>query len=409
MEFQRWVDGVRQEALARGISSQTLDAALAALQPLPEVIELDQRQPEFADTFLRYLDRRVTPERVDQGRELLKKHRKLLARMQKRYGIPPWVLVAFWGLETNYGSLLGTFPVPAALATLAFDPRRSEFYRAQLFDALTLLQAEQIPPQEMRGSWAGAMGQMQFMPSTYLAHAVDADRDGRRDLWNSLPDAFASAANYLRRIGWHPGETWGREVRLPEGFDWGLARPDVQMPVNKWAAMGVMRADGKPLPHSSQSASVLLPQGHKGPAFLVYRNFQAILEWNRSVSYALAVGHLSDRLHGGPALLLGREAEHTRLTREQLMDMQARLNALGYDAGEADGRIGMRSRAAIRLYQRVHGLPEDGYASPELVEWVRASWLPTGSTQPSRIVQTVQSARAPGAGNPIHDPPQRLQ
>lgn len=371
-DFAAWLEGVRKEALDRGISPGTLDRALTDLQPIPRVIELDQRQPEFVDAFLDYLDRRVTPARIEEGRRQLQQQQALLAEIQRRYGIPPHILVALWGLETNYGGYLGDYPVPAALATLAFDTRRSQFFREQLFDALAILEAGHITPEAMKGSWAGAMGQLQFMPSTFIAYAVDADGDGRKDLWRSLPDAFASAANYLRRLGWRSDEIWGREVRLPERFDWDLARPSVTRPVSAWSAMGVRQADGSPLPRSELPGAILLPQGHKGPAFLVYPNFNLIMNWNRSLNYALAVGHLSDRLRGLPELRHGQAARHERVTRQQVVDLQRQLDALGFEPGEPDGVIGARTRAALKAFQRSVGLPQDGYPSPEVMARVRA-------------------------------------
>jgi membrane-bound lytic murein transglycosylase B len=371
-DFAAWLEGVRKEALERGISPATLDRVLTGLQPIPRVIELDQRQPEFVDTFLDYLDRRVTPTRIEEGRRQLQQQHALLAEIQRRYGIPPHILVALWGLETNYGSHLGDYPVPAALATLAFDARRSQFFRAQLFDALAILEAGHVTPEAMKGSWAGAMGHLQFMPSTFIGYAVDADGDGRKDLWHSLPDAFASAANYLKRLGWRSDEIWGREVRLPEGFDWELARLNLTKPVNAWSALGVRQADGSPLPRSELTGAIIVPQGHKGPAFLVYPNFNLIMNWNRSLSYALAVGHLSDRLRGLPELRLGQAARHERVTRQQVVDLQRQLEALGFAPGEADGVIGARTRMAIKAFQRSVGLPQDGYPSPEVMARVRA-------------------------------------
>lgn len=371
-EFTAWLEGVRQEALARGISPATLDRVLTGLKPIPNVIELDQRQPEFVDAFLDYLDRRVTPARIDEGRRQLEQQRALLAEIQRRYGIPPHILVALWGLETNYGGHLGDYPVPATLATLAFEPRRSQFFREQLFDALAILEAGHITPEAMMGSWAGAMGHLQFMPSTFIGYAVDADGDGRKDLWRSLPDAFASAANYLRRLGWRSDQIWGLEVRLPEGFDWELARLDLTKPVDAWSAMGVRQADGSPLPRSELAGTIVVPQCHKGPVFLVYPNFNLIMNWNRSLSYALAVGHLADRLRGLPELRLGQAARHERLTRQQVIDLQRQLEALGFEPGKADGIIGARTRTALKAFQRSVGLPQDGYPSPEVMARVRA-------------------------------------
>lgn len=394
-DFQTWLAALRQEVIARGIRAETFDRALAGVQPDPRVIELDRRQPEFIEPFLDYIERRVTAQRVEEGRRLLNEHRKLLASVERRYGIPPHVLVALWGLETNYGGFLGDFAVPAALATLAYEPRRSQFFRAQLLDALAILDEGHVDVAAMKGSWAGAMGHMQFMPSTFRAYAVDADGDGRKDLWGSLPDAFASAANYMSRLGWQANELWGREVRLPENFDWEQARLNLTRPVSAWAAMGVTQAEGSPLPNSNLQGAIVLPQGYKGPAFLVYGNFNIIMNWNRSVSYALAVGLLSDRLRGLPGLRNGQAARHPRLSRQQIVELQRQLDALGFEPGEADGIPGGRTRAAIKAFQRQAGLPVDGYASPELIARVEAQARSRGLISAAQAPLASDSANAP--------------
>lgn len=362
-DFASWLEDFRKDALARGISPTTLDAALGNVEPLARVLELDQRQPEFVDTFLNYLERRVNARRITQGQEKLREHRALLDEVQRVYGVPPAILVAFWGLETNYGGFMGDMPTPAALATLAWDARRSTFFRGELLQALRIIDQGHIAAADMKGSWAGAMGQMQFMPSTFLAYAVDGEGDGRKDIWRSLPDAFHSGGNYLRRAGWRAGELWGREVRLPARFDYAQARLDVKRPVRVWAARGVTLPDGSPLPDSDQPGAILLPQGHAGPAFLVYRNFEVIMAWNRSINYALSVGHLADRLQGLPALSRGAGLDNNRLSSEQIARMQAILAVRGFDVGDADGVPGPRTRAAIRAYQEASGLPADGHAS----------------------------------------------
>jgi membrane-bound lytic murein transglycosylase B len=370
-EFASWRVQLRADALSRGISAATFDQALADFQPIQRVIELDQRQPEFVDTFWNYLDRRVEGRRLTLGKEHLDAQRQLLRDVQARYGIPPALLIAFWGLETNYGGTTGNFPAPIALATLAYDHRRAAFFRNELLNALSILEQGHIPIADMKGSWAGAMGQMQFMPSTFLGYAVDGDGDGRKDIWRSLPDAFHSAANYLQRSGWQANEIWGREVMLPAGFDYAVARLDIKRPLREWSALGVRQADGKPLPQAAMSGAILLPQGHLGPAFLVYRNFDVIMQWNRSINYALSVGHLADRLKGGSAFKLGRDADNRRLTRDQLMEIQSRLGQLGFEPGNIDGIPGSKTRIAIRAYQKAAGLPADGHASASLLEFMQ--------------------------------------
>jgi membrane-bound lytic murein transglycosylase B len=379
-EFEAWLTQLRQDARQKGISDQTFDQALSEFQPIPRVIELDQRQPEFVDTFWNYLDRRVENRRVAQGKEQLRAQAKLLRSVQSKYGIPASVLVSFWGLETNYGGTTGNFPVPLALATLAYDNRRSAFFRRELLNALTILEQGHISLGDMNGSWAGAMGQMQFMPSTFLHYAVDGDGNGRKDIWRSLPDAFHSGANYLKKIGWRSNEIWGRAVLLPEGFDFDSARLEIKRPLREWAELGVRKADGKPLPRTKQIGAIVVPQGHDGPAFLVYRNFDVIMEWNRSINYALAVGHLADRITGAPALTLGRNVDNQRLTRDQLMEIQHQLNQLGFDPGNIDGIPGSKTRLAIRAYQKAAGLPPDGHASASLLEFMKKE---SSSTAPS--------------------------
>jgi len=365
--FADWLDGFKREALSSGISQATIDAALSNVAFMPRVIELDQRQPEFVDTFLNYLERRVSPRRIEQGLEKLHEQRPLLEEVQQ-HGVPADILVAFWGLETNYGGFTGNLPTLGALATLAFDHRRAAFFRGELLNALRIIEQGHIPAADMRGSWAGAMGQMQFMPSTFLAYAVDGDGDGRKDIWRSLPDAFHSAGHYLRRAGWRPEERWGHEVRLPAGFDFSQARLDLKRPAREWAARGVRLPDGSPVPEETLRGAIILPQGHAGPAFLVYRNFEVIMAWNRSINYALSVGHLADRLRGLPALAQGGAADNRRLSREQIARMQSVLAERGFDPGDADGVPGPRTRAAIRAFQDALGLPADGHASLALYE-----------------------------------------
>ncbi|KPK38834.1 MAG: hypothetical protein AMJ69_07355 [Gammaproteobacteria bacterium SG8_47] len=370
--FAQWLASLRTEAVQQGISPATLDAALASLTPIERVIELDRHQPEFTQTFWSYLERRVTEDRIARGREMLREHRGLLDAVQRKYGVPPRYLVAFWGLETNFGDYLGSFSVIGALATLAYDERRSQFFRAQLLDALHVVDEGHIELSEMNGSWAGAMGHLQFIPSTFRRYAVDASGDGRADVWHSLPDVFESGANYLKKLGWQPGALWGREVRLPQDFDWSLAGPDVKKSVSEWDALGVTKAYGAKLPKSDTLGAIVLPQGHRGPAFLVYDNFEVIMRWNRSINYAVAVGHLADRIAGLPPIQHGHEADNRALSRQQVLEMQRLLAAQGFDVGEPDGIPGSRTRAAVRTFQARSGLPADGHASIDLLEALRS-------------------------------------
>lgn len=296
--FQSWLDDLRSEAREAGISGKTLDDALRDVKPIRRVIRYDRRQPEFTQTFRQYIDSRITQNRVERGRALLKKHYGLLEDIHAEYGVPPRYIVAFWGLETNFGKHQGGFRVIDALVTLAYDQRRSDFFRAQLLVALKILEKGHITADQMKGSWAGAMGQMQFMPTTFAAYAVDYTEDGRKDIWNSVPDAFASAANFLAKLGWQSGQRWGRRVAVPDDFDPALATLKQKKPLRAWARMGVRQADGTALPKSDMKGSVILPEGRKGPAFIVYSNFSVIMGWNRSVNYALSVGLLADHLTG---------------------------------------------------------------------------------------------------------------
>lgn len=368
--FAAWMDGVRSEAASRGLGGPAVEQALAAARPLDRVLELDSRQPELTQTFWRYLDARITAERIVQGQEYLAAYEPLLMEVYRRYGVQPRILVALWGLESDYGRTQGDFPVVSAVATLAYDSRRSGFFRQQLFALLELVQRGDVPP-EVRGSWAGAMGQPQFMPTTFRDYAVDFDGDGRRDLRGSLPDVFASAANYLAAVGWSMRSSWGHEVLLPADFDYGETGLETEKPLDEWRRLGIYQADGSALPEGDLLATVLLPAGVRGPAFLVYRNFRAILRWNNSVLYALAVGHLSDRLAGGGPLLTPRPYEEVALSRYDVVELQSRLSTLGFEPGDADGVVGEKTRRAIRLFQKSVALPADGYPDPGLLQQLR--------------------------------------
>jgi len=367
-DFTGWLENLRQEARTKGISDATLHEALDGLQPIPRVIELDRKQPEFTQTFWRYLDARVTEGRVERGRMLLELHAELFDSIEKQYGVQPRFLVAFWGLETNFGDYLGSFPVIGSLATLAYDPRRSDFFRSELFAALSIIDDGHISAAEMVGSWAGAMGQPQFMPSTFVRFAVDADGDGRRDIWHSLPDVFASAANFLSESGWQGDKTWGREVRLPADFDLELTGLGVEKTLAAWQVLGVRKINGDDLPRVNMKGSLIMPAGHSGPAFLVYNNYRTTLQWNRSDLYAIAVGHLADRIAGMPPLATTRPASEQRLSRVQVEKIQELLASQGFDPGPVDGVVGSQTRQAIKDFQRTAKLPADGHPTPELLE-----------------------------------------
>ena len=299
MAFADWLVDLRREAAEKGVGRATLDRALRGLSPIKRVIELDRRQPEFTLTFRQYLTRVVPPARVAKGKRKLNENRALLESVAAKYRVQARFLVAFWGIETDFGRLTGGFPVVRALATLAHDGRRSTYFRRELIDALKILDRGHIDFAKMTGSWAGAMGQPQFMPSSFLAFAVDGDGDGRKDIWTTKADVFASAANYLARSGWRGGQTWGRQVRLPDGFDPALADLKVRKGLRAWQALGVRRIDGRDLPTRDLESSIVFPGKPGGDAYVVYNNFRTILKWNRSTYFAVAVGSLADRIGGG--------------------------------------------------------------------------------------------------------------
>jgi len=295
--FAAWLADLRQEAVNDGIPAATVDQALQGLQPIPRVLELDRQQPEFTLTLADYLSRVVSPERVARGRQMLQENRSLLNAVGKAYHVQPRFIVALWGIESGYGHATGGFNVIASLATLAYDGRRSAYFRSELLDALKIIDQDKIAPEAMTGSWAGAMGQCQFMPSSFLRYAVDFDGDGRRDLWHSKADVLASAANYLGQFGWRDDETWGRPVRIPARFDMAKADPKVEKSVADWRAEGLRRIDGGVLPaRAGLTGSLLLPEAGGSSAYLVYSNFRAILKWNRSNFFGIAVGTLADRI-----------------------------------------------------------------------------------------------------------------
>jgi membrane-bound lytic murein transglycosylase B len=297
--FEAWLAELRQDALAAGISGGTLDTALAGIAPIERVVELDRRQPEGRFTFQQYNQRVLSQSRIERGQQLYREHRELLERVAADYGVQARFIVALWGIESSYGSYDGDFPVIAALATLAYDGRRASFFRSELLKALQIVDRGDIALERMTGSWAGAMGQSQFMPSSYHAYAVDYDGDGRRDIWTSLPDVFASIANYLARAGWNDRYTWGRKVTPPAALDGELVGLETIRPLPEWQALGVRRSNGGDLPHVALDAALLRTDEGAGPSYLVYQNFRVLMAWNRSTYFALTVGELSDLIARG--------------------------------------------------------------------------------------------------------------
>jgi len=360
-DFARCLAGLAQQAAAAGLSDSTVNEVVPGLQQQPQVLRLDRAQPEFTQTFAQYLDRRVTQQRIQQGQRNLARLEEFLRELTDTYGVPGRYLVALWGLETNYGSFLGSSPTLDSLATLACDGRRGEYFTRELLEALGVMERESLAPAQLRGSWAGAVGHTQFMPSNYLRYAVDGDGDGRIDLWRSERDALASGANLLAQLGWERGQRWGREVLLPDKFpyvDTGLTQ---RRPLREWAALGVTATDGSALPALGLEAAILLPAGHQGPAFLAYANFEVLMRWNRSENYALSVGLLADRIVGAGNLVRAPSLKEEPLRRETVAALQERLNELDYAAGDVDGFMGPATRTALRAFQHAMGLVADGY------------------------------------------------
>lgn len=364
-EFADCVMGLQQQALTQGIPKSVVEGSLAKVAYVPKVIELDRRQPEFTQSFANYLNRRVTDWRVARGRAVLKDQRVLLDRLVKEYGVPAQYLVAFWGLETNYGTYLGNMPILDSLATLACDERRSTFFTKELIEALHLLSLPGIK-EPMLGSWAGAMGHTQFMPSAYRRYALDGDGDGSADLWNSIPDALTSAANFLQQLGWQRDLRWGREVKLPKQFNYVAAGLKNKQTMTYWQQQGITGTNGESLPSGDALAAVLVPAGYNGPAFLVYGNFEVIMRWNRSEFYALAVGHLADRVNGGGGLFQPPPEDMPDLSIEKVKELQAKLNDLGFDTGTPDGIFGPGTRQALGLFQQSKNMIADGYPHREV-------------------------------------------
>lgn len=369
--FDRWVEAFKRRARGQGISQRTLDRAFAAAQYLPDVIRRDRNQAEFTKTLWEYLDTAVSATRVRNGKAALRKHARVLDRIEAQYGVPKEVVVAVWGLESAYGTFRGSEPTISALATLAFDGRRARFFESELINALTILQNGDIAPDKMTGSWAGAMGHTQFMPSSFNAYAVDFTGDGRRDIWSNDPsDALASTANYLARFGWQENIPWGVEVELPDGFDYSQTGDRVRKTATAWRQLGVRPARGGQLPNSDR-VSILVPAGAKGVAFAIYRNFQVIERYNPADAYVIAVGHLADRIAGAPTFKADWPRGDRGLRFVERKEVQQLLARKGFDPGGVDGKVGPNTLAAVRRYQASIGLTPDGYVSLDLLNRLR--------------------------------------
>jgi lytic murein transglycosylase len=369
--FPSCLAGLRADMAAKGVSTATFDAAMQGVQPDMKVIELMNSQPEFKTPIWDYMAGLVDEERVADGRAAMRKYANALSAAESRYGVDRTTIVAVWGVESNYGQAIGDRPLVQSLATLScYAGRREAYFKGELAATLKILQAGDVDPSHLTGSWAGAFGHTQFMPSTFLRLAVDLDGDGRRDVVDSIPDALGSTANYLRKAGWVTGATWGFEVKLPPGFDTRTAGRKNKKPFSSWAGQGVRRVDGRALPGDG-SAGLLLPAGGDGPAFLVTRNFDAIYAYNAAESYALAIAHLSDRLRGGGPIVTPWPTDDPGLSRAEKRELQELLARRGFDVGVPDGAIGAKTRAAVAQIQSSIGLTPNGRPSAKVLEALR--------------------------------------
>ena len=369
--FDSWVAGFRARALAAGISPATLERAFTGLSFDPGVIEKDRNQNEFTKAIWDYLDTAVSDDRVENGRAALARHAEVMEQIEARYGVEKEVVVAVWGLESAYGAVRGSLPTIGSLATLAFDSRRSAFFEAELLAALTILENGDVTPGAMKGSWAGAMGHTQFMPTSFQRFAVDFDGDGRRDIWSDDPtDALASTAAYLAHWGWKPGQPWGLEVTLPAGFDYGETGERVVKSPAEWTRLGIRDTEGREVPDHGP-ASIRLPAGARGAAFMTFENFMVIERYNPADAYVIGIGHLADRIAGGAAIQAAWPRQDRVLTLDERQELQTRLTAAGFSTDGVDGKIGPNTIAAIRAFQRSIGLLPDGYANPALLARLR--------------------------------------
>jgi len=380
-QFASCTAALADKAKQEGVSQQIIDDVFPRLIHQDRVIELDRSQPEFVQTFPGYFSKRVTDWRTEKGKEMYAKHEKLLHELSDKYGVPPHYLLAFWGLETNFGSYKGKMPVLDSLATLACDKRRSKYFTQEFLVAVKLLEREKLQKEDMIGSWAGAMGHTQFMPSAYTHYAIDGDGDGQINLWASEEDALSSAANFLASLGWERSFRWGREVQLPENFDYQESGYKNKKPLSKWNAQGVKKADGSELGEGDTTAYVIVPAGHNGPAFIAYQNFRVIMRWNNSEFYAIAVGVLADRISGATGIK-ATLPDLPAYNRKDIIALQSKLNDLGFDVGKPDGIIGPATREGIRNYQISNNMIADGFPGLEVMAALDIS-IENGTTSQS--------------------------
>jgi membrane-bound lytic murein transglycosylase B len=367
-DFVQCKANLTERASLAGLSMNVTQQIIPSLQPIKRIIALDQKQPEFTQSFENYINARVTNYHIRVGQEQLTTHKELFNRLESEYGIPRQYLVSFWGLETVYGKHKGKINVLNALATLACDQRRSEFFTLELLNLFTLIDAKKVTINQLKGSWAGAMGHMQFMPTALLKYAIDADKDGKVDIWQSEEDALTTAANYLQKIGWQAKERWGRQVKLPKNFAFNKVMFDQYYPLSFFKNLGIKQRNNKALPAYDIEAELYLPSGHKGPAFLLYPNFNVIMTWNLSRSYALSVGLLANKLIGAEGITFERQPQNkqNQFSIAEMKALQQQLNQLGFVSGEPDGIWGPKSRKAIKQFQLKENLIADGYPNEDV-------------------------------------------
>ena len=372
--YEKWLADFEREAMAQGVSQRTIATAAPFLTYDQKIVNIDHGQRVFSQTFLEFSDRMAAGYRIQMGAAKIKTFAPVFARIDQQYGVPAPVIVAFWALESDFGANMGNYHSLSSIASLAYDCRRADRFRSQLLDAMRLIERGDLQPQDMIGSWAGELGQTQMMPSEYYKYAVDYDGDGKRNLLRSAPDVLGSTANYLLGLGWRRGEPWLTEVRvpanMPSGFPWDQADLDIQLPRSKWASFGVTLADGKPLPADNLPASLLLPVGRLGPAFLAYQNFQIYLQWNNSLVYSTTAAYLATRIAGASPLHRGNPPPALPFT--DVKAMQGMLTHAGYDVGAVDGFLGLKTRQAVKATQLKYGLPADSYPTAELLARMRS-------------------------------------
>jgi membrane-bound lytic murein transglycosylase B len=369
--FAQWIERFWPVARAAGIKRETYDRAFKGMTPDPKVIEAANFQPEYVKPIGEYIDRVVSEKRIAAGKQKLEENKALLDVLEKRYGVDRAIIVAIWGMESNYGTQPGDMNVIRSLATLAYYNTKAAFARQQLITALKIVQRGDIPVEQMNGSWAGAMGHTQFIPTTYQSFAVDYDGDGKRNIWYDVPDALASTASYLKHSNWQPGQTWGYEVTLPKGFNPKRVSERTLRSLGDWQKIGIKRVNGEPFPRAGDKAGLYAPAGTAGPAFLVLNNFRSILRYNQATSYALGVGHLSDRLKGYGPFVHPWPTDENHLSLDQRIELQKLLVAKGLLVGDTDGIIGPATLEAVKTFQRGKGMPVDGFPSRTILELLR--------------------------------------